>query len=139
MTDYYQIPVYRLPTTILHLTKKRYSQFLLREWGVITFYILHKFMPLWQQHESKKLYDFPIKIEAKNMIISDLEYLENSNELDVTGGFLNFGGGDSNTSNTNNANFNTIITSALGILAPATALNNIAVIQSNGSVDASLL
>jgi len=96
-------------------------------------------MPLWQQHESKKLYDFPIKIEAKNMIISDLEYLENSNELDVTGGFLNFGGGNSTTSNTNNANFNTIITSALGILAPATALNNIATIQINGSAGASLL
>jgi hypothetical protein len=65
------------------LTKKRYSQILLREWGVITFYILHKFMPLWQQHESKKIYDFPIKLEAKTMIIADREYLENSNKLSV--------------------------------------------------------
>ncbi len=79
------------------------------------------------------------KIEAKNMIIADLEYLENSNELDVTGGLFDFGGGDSNTSNTNNANFNTIITSALGILAPASAVNTIATVQINGSAGASFL
>jgi hypothetical protein len=73
------------------------------------------------------------------MVISDLEHLETCNCSGITGGFFNFGGGTSNTSNTNTATFNTIITSALGILAPATAANNIAVIQANGSVGASLL
>jgi hypothetical protein len=75
----------------------------------------------------------------KTMVISDLEHLENCESSYITGGFFDFGGGNSSTSNTNTASFSTIFTSALGILAPATSLNNILVTQVNGSASASLL
>jgi hypothetical protein len=72
----------------------------------------------------------------ESMVISDLDYLENSEGLTLMGGILDIGGGESTTNNSNTASFNTIITSALGILAPATSLNNILVTQVNGSADA---
>lgn len=73
------------------------------------------------------------------MIISDLDHLKECEDINIAGGFLDFGGGDSPTNNTNEANFDNVITSALGILAPATALNNIVVTQAIGSASASLL
>lgn len=73
------------------------------------------------------------------MVITDLSHLEICNDLNVTGGLFDLGGGDSTTNNSNSASFSTIITSALGILAPANALNNIIVTQVNGSATAKLL
>lgn len=73
------------------------------------------------------------------MVISDLEHLEICINSGITGGWFDLGGGNSTSNNTNSANFSSIFTTALGILAPATSLNNIVLTQLNGSADANVL
>lgn len=73
------------------------------------------------------------------MVISDLEHLEICKNSGITGGLFDLGGGNSTTNNTNSANFSTIFTTAIGILAPATSLNNIVLTQANASVGGSVL